>query len=60
MEPHGELRALASVELSPCVTLYLNTRTSDPVERDRVALFVRRRVARALERLGGVAAKLRW
>lgn len=48
MEPHGELRALATVELSPCVTLYLNTRTSDPIERERVGLFVRRRVERAL------------
>src|SRR4051812_24537699 len=48
MEPMSELRDLASLEVSPCVSLYLNTWTKEPAERERAQLFVRRRVERAL------------
>lgn len=42
------MRQLASIEGVPCVTLYLNTRLGDPVERERARQFVHRRVERAL------------
>ncbi len=48
METLMELRELASLDRSPCVTLYLNTFMKDPVARDRARGFVERRVERAL------------
>lgn len=48
MESLTELRQLASIEGVPCVSLYLNTRLKEPVERERARQFVHRRVERAL------------
>lgn len=48
METLTELRELASLDRSPCVTLYLNTYLKEPNARDRTKAFVERRIERAL------------
>lgn len=47
-EPERELRTLAEADGAPCVTLYLNTWTKEITRREQAALFVRRRIERAL------------
>src|SRR2546428_14130262 len=48
MEATPELRSLADLPSSPCVTLYLNTWTKEPAARERAKQFLERRIGRAL------------